>query len=97
MRTAASIYLPTILDVYCIPCQVSPNRLSAGLTRSGLSRVVRTVAFSPATKLLAAAGDAQIIALYDVATGEQVAALAGHQAWVLSVSWSDSGQFLLSG
>ncbi len=68
------------------------------LTQStGLIKPVRTVAFSPASKLLAAAGDATVIALYDVRSGEQVANLMGHSAWVMSVDWNATGEYLLSG
>ncbi|KAI4241077.1 MAG: hypothetical protein L6R42_011380, partial [Xanthoria sp. 1 TBL-2021] len=63
----------------------------------GLIKAVRAVAFSPAGKLLAAAGDARVIGLYDVASGEQVANLSGHGAWIFSLDWSDTGEFLLSG
>jgi hypothetical protein len=55
------------------------------------------VSFSPASKLLAAAGDSRVIALYDVISGEQVANLTGHGGWVLSLDWSDTGEYLLSG
>ena len=58
---------------------------------------VRAVAFSPGGRLLAAAGDAKVIALYDVSSGEQVANLMGHGAWVTSLDWSDTGEYLLSG
>ncbi|ELR09039.1 superkiller [Pseudogymnoascus destructans] len=63
----------------------------------GLVKPVRTVAFSPAGSRLAAAGDSKIIALYDVRHGEQVANLTGHAAWVFSVDWSDTGEYILSG
>ncbi|MCJ1279980.1 superkiller [Puttea exsequens] len=63
----------------------------------GLVKPVRAVAFSPGGKLLAAAGDSKIIALYDVASGEQVANLTGHGAWIFSLDWSDTGEYLLSG
>ncbi|KAL8894069.1 MAG: hypothetical protein Q9192_004644 [Flavoplaca navasiana] len=63
----------------------------------GLIKAVRAVAFSPAGSLLAAAGDARVIALYDVAAGEQLANLSGHGAWIFSLDWSDTGEFLLSG
>ncbi|KAL9004515.1 MAG: hypothetical protein Q9188_002672 [Gyalolechia gomerana] len=63
----------------------------------GLIKPVRAVAFSPGCKLLAAAGDAKVIALYDVAAGEQVANLTGHGAWIFSLSWSYTGEYLLSG
>ncbi|KAI9680563.1 MAG: superkiller [Caeruleum heppii] len=63
----------------------------------GLVRPVRAVAFSPGGKLLAAAGDARVIALYDTHAGEQVANLTGHAAWIFSLDWSDTGEYLLSG
>ncbi|TVY19108.1 Meiotic recombination protein rec14 [Lachnellula arida] len=63
----------------------------------GLVKPVRTVAFSPAGTRLAAAGDARVIALYDVQHGEQVADLTGHSAWIFSIDWSDTGEYLLSG
>lgn len=64
---------------------------------SGLVKPVRAVAFSPANKYLAAAGDAQIIAIYDTTSGEQVATLTGHASWIMSLSWNWSGEYLLSG
>ncbi|KAF2759438.1 WD40 repeat-like protein [Pseudovirgaria hyperparasitica] len=63
----------------------------------GLVKPIRSVAFSPLGTLLAAAGDARIIALYDVASGEQVANLSGHGAWIFSLSWNETGEYLLSG
>lgn len=63
----------------------------------GLIKPARTVAFSPASKLLAAAGDATVIALYDVRSGEQVVNLTGHAAWIMSVDWNYTGEHLLSG
>ncbi|KAF2085975.1 WD40 repeat-like protein [Saccharata proteae CBS 121410] len=62
----------------------------------GLIKPVRAVKFSPASKLLAAAGDARTIAIYDVVSGEQVANFAGHAAWVMCLDWSDTGEYLLS-
>lgn len=58
---------------------------------------MRAVAFSPGGRLLAAAGDSKVIALYDVSSGEQVANLMGHNAWIFSLDWSDTGEYLLSG
>ena len=55
------------------------------------------MAFSPAGIRLAAAGDSKVVALYDVQHGEQVANLTGHAAWIFSVDWSDTGEYLLSG
>jgi len=70
------------------------GRLSHSL--AGLVQPVRSVSFSPASKLLAAAGDAKIIALYDINSGEQVANFTGHGGWILSLDWSDTGEYLLS-
>ena len=58
---------------------------------------VRAVAFSPASRLLAAAGDSKVIALYDVQSGEQIGNLSGHGAWITTLDWSDTGEYLLSG
>lgn len=55
------------------------------------------MAFSPASKFLAAAGDAKLIALYDVKNGEQVANLTGSGSWIMSLDWSPTGEYLLSG
>ena len=38
-----------------------------------------------------------MIALYDFRSGEQVAHLTGHQAWITCLSWSATGEYLLSG
>ncbi|KAG8417631.1 Ski complex subunit Rec14 [Metarhizium acridum] len=64
---------------------------------SGLSKPVRAVAFSPASSRLAAAGDAGIIALYDMKHGEHVGNLTGHSSWITTLDWSDTGEYLLSG
>lgn len=58
---------------------------------------MRAVTFSPMGRLLAAAGDSSVIALYDVSSGDQVATLMGHGAWIFSLDWSDTGEYLLSG
>lgn len=58
---------------------------------------VRSLAFSPGGTRLAATGDSKIIALYDVQHGELVANLTGHSAWIFSVDWSDTGEYLLTG
>lgn len=63
----------------------------------GLVKPVRAVAFSPRGTLLAAAGDSRVVALYDVSSGDQVATLTGHGAWIFSLDWSDTGEYLLSG
>lgn len=84
-------------------CRVSvPLRSQVTICREidigiGLVKPVRAVAFSPGGKLLAAAGDSKVIVLYDTASGEQVANLTGHSAWIMSLDWSNTGEYLLSG
>ncbi len=66
----------------------------------GLAKPIRAVAFSPGSKYLAAAGDAGIIAIYDMIHGEYVADLSlnvSNGAWITSIDWSDTGEYLLSG
>ncbi|RAL65436.1 hypothetical protein DID88_001003 [Monilinia fructigena] len=63
----------------------------------GLIQPVRTLSFSPLSTFLAAAGDSATIALYSVAHGEQVANMTGHTAWIFSIDWSFTGEYLASG
>ncbi|KAI1432149.1 WD40 repeat-like protein [Xylaria sp. CBS 124048] len=63
----------------------------------GLVKPVRAVAFSPAGTRLAAAGDSGVIAVYDTKHGEHVGNLTGHTAWITSLDWNDTGEYLLSG
>ncbi|KAJ5248675.1 hypothetical protein N7468_000126 [Penicillium chermesinum] len=64
---------------------------------AGLVKPVRTVAFSPLGSILAAAGNSKVIVLYDTKSGEQIGNLSGHSGWVTSLSWSSTGEYLLSG
>ncbi|KAI9841710.1 MAG: hypothetical protein M1837_000442 [Sclerophora amabilis] len=70
---------------------------SSRMTHSLPIKPVRSVAFSPGGKLLAAAGDSRIIALFDVLSGDQIGNLTGHGGWIMSLDWSDTGEYLLSG
>ncbi|KAK4141183.1 uncharacterized protein C8A04DRAFT_39315 [Dichotomopilus funicola] len=66
---------------------------------SGLSKPVRTVAFSPGCKRLAAAGNAGVIAVYDMEHGEHVGNLtapSSRPAWITSLDWNDTGEYLLT-
>ncbi|KAB5582339.1 WD40-repeat-containing domain protein [Coniochaeta sp. 2T2.1] len=66
---------------------------------SGLAKPVRAVAFSPGCKRLAAAGDAGIIALYDMEHGEHVGNMGGGglgNAWITSLDWNETGEYLLA-
>ena len=84
--------------LHSLPGKLLLKKKSSWLnTLKGLVKPVRCVAFSPGGKLLAAAGDARVIALYDVSSGDQVANLTGHSAWIFSLDWSFTGEYLLSG
>ncbi|PHH53444.1 Meiotic recombination protein rec14 [Ceratocystis fimbriata CBS 114723] len=63
---------------------------------SSLARPLRAISFSPGGSLLATAGDANIIAIYDVKHGEHIGNLKGHAAWITSLDWNDSGEYLAS-
>lgn len=65
--------------------------------QTGLVKQIRSVAFSPASTLLAAAGDSQTISIYSIAHGEQIANLTGNTSWILSLDFSYTGEYLLSG
>ncbi|KJZ80249.1 hypothetical protein HIM_00099 [Hirsutella minnesotensis 3608] len=86
--------------LYSLPGKSRPqpghadNMLKA---QSGLAKPVRAVAFSPGSSRLAAAGDAGIIALYDMKHGEHVGNLTGHSSWITTIDWSFTGEYLLSG
>lgn len=62
----------------------------------GHSSPIRAVKFSPSSNMIAVAGDSKLISLYTVATGEHVTNLSGHEGWIFSLAWSETGEFLLS-
>lgn len=82
--------------LYLVCCPYFHERIAL-MFDTGLAKPVRSVAFSPGNTRLAAAGDAGIIALYDMKHGEHVGNLTGHSSWITAVDWSDTGEFLLSG
>ncbi len=58
------------------------------------------MAFSPGSKFLAAAGDAGIIAIYEMEHGQHTASLSSNNStnpWIMFIDWSDTGEYLLSG
>jgi WD40 repeat protein len=58
---------------------------------------VLSVDFSPDGQTLASGGTDGIIRLWDVETGQKIAALSGHSNWVRSVNFSTNGRYLVSG
>jgi superkiller protein 8 len=47
--------------------------------------------------LIIGIGDALLISLYSTSSGETLANLSGHSAWITSLSFNHSGEYLLSG
>ncbi|HMC89177.1 MAG TPA: WD40 repeat domain-containing protein, partial [Gemmataceae bacterium] len=70
-------------------------RFSTAAARSG--GYVTSLAFSPDGKTLAAGVDNNLIFLWDVATGREIAQLHGHRHRVWTVAFSPDGAMLASG
>ncbi len=55
---------------------------------------VRTVAWSPDSRLLARTGADNNVVIWDVPAGQQVRTLTGHREWINSAAWSPDGKWL---
>jgi WD40 repeat protein len=67
-----------------------------GITLSGHSGSVSSVAFSPDGKTLASASGDQTVKLWDIATRKELATLSGHSGVVTSVAFAPDGKILAS-
>lgn len=56
-----------------------------------------TLAFHPTQPILATAGQAKTICLWQSTTAQLLDTLTGHRSWIWSVEFSSDGQFLVSG
>ena len=64
--------------------------------RLGKDHITGNITYSPDGTRLAMASSVEIW-IYDAHTGEELTLLAGHEGWVLSVSFSPDGSTLASG
>ena len=64
--------------------------------RFGKDHITGNISYSPDGTRLAMASSIEIW-IFDAHTGEELALLAGHEGWVLSVSFSPDGSTLASG
>lgn len=56
--------------------------------------IFRAVAFSPNGRTLAAGGNDRVVRLWDVASGRELATLAGHEGFIASLAFSPDGESL---
>jgi WD40 repeat protein len=79
---------------------IDPNRGSVGKRPvhilEGHTDGILSIAFSPDSKLLASAGFAGVVRIWDMATGKEIKQLQGHTWAILSVAFSPDGRHLVS-
>src|SRR5438132_2848132 len=76
-----------------------------GTTRLVQGDIIRSLAFSPDGRILASAGDSEVLPsgdtesllLWEAATGKQLGRLTGHRGNVYSIGFSPDGKLLASG
>ncbi len=66
-------------------------------TMTGHTANIRSIAFSPDSRLLASSGYDAVVKLWDTATGREVMTLNGHSLSVNALAFSSDGKLLVSG
>lgn len=72
-------------------------RLRVGTSRLRHGGLIRALAFSPDSQLLASASHDQTVSLWEVSSGYERWRAAGHEGAVLTVAFSPTGKLLASG
>jgi WD40 repeat protein len=79
---------------------IDPNRGSVGKRPvhilEGHTDAILSIAFSPDSKLLASAGFAGVVRIWDMANGKEIKQLQAHTWAILSVAFSPDGRHLVS-
>src|SRR5437879_111223 len=89
-RPAADVAPPPRVDLFGDP--LPPGALARlGTVRARHGGAANAVAYAPDGKTLASAGEDQTVRLWDVATGKEIHACAGHRDDVLSVAYAPDG------
>ncbi|KAJ1560904.1 general transcription repressor [Cladochytrium tenue] len=58
---------------------------------------IRSVVFSPNSRLLASGGEDRVVRIWDVPSGAMVQCLVGHTDEIYSLDWAQDGRTLISG
>ena len=90
-RVVFALSLVVVPAVHAQTLRATPQH-----TIRGHNGILRRVAFSPDSQLLATASVDKTVKLWDAATGNEIETLRGHSGYVFSVAFSPDGQRLAS-
>ncbi len=79
------------------PVQIILWDVTAHTQKNTLKNVFLTASFSPDGKLLGTSKRDNLVHVMDVATGQEVMPLSGHEGWVWSTAFAPNGKILASG
>ena len=97
---AAAYAQSAIVEIWHAETSESVARFTADTEKAGF---YRPITFSTDTRLIASTSaadttdDAEVIVVWDMESGEQIACLSAHTYWISTLCFSPCGQFLASG